>query len=168
MVWFILDKKYHNVLLSNWWFSHPDITDFIHTDLCLLCVSFFFHRLICSEKIFNESTSSYNLRTNNIFRRIGMPGPAPIPFLGEMFNVIRKVINFVVRYWETQSLKFVLFRECTRTIQNLLKNTAKLSGECKIMSTRQNKLIDSTFFYINRFTLNNCTFLLVFLKEQLP
>ncbi|CAF1217843.1 unnamed protein product [Adineta steineri] len=32
----------------------------------------------------------YNLRTNNIFRRIGMTGPAPIPFLGEMFNVIRR------------------------------------------------------------------------------
>ncbi|CAF1330384.1 unnamed protein product [Adineta steineri] len=31
----------------------------------------------------------YNLRTNNIFRRIGMPGPAPIPLLGEMFNVMR-------------------------------------------------------------------------------
>ncbi len=62
-----------------------------------------------------------------------MPGPAPVPFLGEMFNVIRKVISFVVRYCETQSLKFVLFRECTKTIQNLLKNMAKLSGECKIM-----------------------------------
>jgi len=112
-------------------------------------------------------TSSYNLRTNNIFRRIGMPGPAPIPFLGEMFNVIRKVMNFVVRYCDTQSLKFVLFRECTRTIQNLLKNTAKLSGECKIMSTWKNKMIDSTFFYIDRFAFNNSTFLLVFLKEQL-
>ncbi|CAF4083217.1 unnamed protein product, partial [Adineta steineri] len=32
----------------------------------------------------------YNLRTNNIFRRIGIPGPAPIPLLGEMFNVIRR------------------------------------------------------------------------------
>ncbi|CAF4114177.1 unnamed protein product [Adineta steineri] len=32
----------------------------------------------------------YNLRTNNIFRRIGMPGPAPIPLLGEMFNVMRR------------------------------------------------------------------------------
>ncbi|CAF1188947.1 unnamed protein product [Adineta steineri] len=32
----------------------------------------------------------YNLRTNNIFRRIGMPGPVPIPLLGEMFNVMRR------------------------------------------------------------------------------
>ncbi|CAF1368232.1 unnamed protein product [Adineta steineri] len=32
----------------------------------------------------------YNLRTNNIFRRTGMPGPAPIPLLGEMFNVMRR------------------------------------------------------------------------------
>ncbi|CAF1093648.1 unnamed protein product [Adineta steineri] len=32
----------------------------------------------------------YNLRTNNIFRRIGIPGPAPIPLLGELFNVMRK------------------------------------------------------------------------------
>ncbi|CAF1405453.1 unnamed protein product [Rotaria sordida] len=32
----------------------------------------------------------YNLRTNNIFRRLGIPGPAPIPILGEMFNVMRK------------------------------------------------------------------------------
>ncbi|CAF3769219.1 unnamed protein product [Adineta steineri] len=32
----------------------------------------------------------YNLRTNNIFRRMGMPGPAPIPLLGEMFNVVRR------------------------------------------------------------------------------
>ncbi|CAF1295808.1 unnamed protein product [Rotaria sordida] len=33
---------------------------------------------------------TYNLRTNNIFRRLGMPGPAPIPFLGETYNIIRK------------------------------------------------------------------------------
>ncbi|CAF1280053.1 unnamed protein product [Rotaria sordida] len=33
---------------------------------------------------------TYNLRTNNIFRRLGMPGPAPIPFLGEAYNIIRK------------------------------------------------------------------------------
>ncbi|CAF4365310.1 unnamed protein product [Adineta steineri] len=32
----------------------------------------------------------YNLLTNNVFRRIGIPGPTPIPFLGEIFNVIRK------------------------------------------------------------------------------
>ncbi|CAF4082627.1 unnamed protein product [Adineta steineri] len=32
----------------------------------------------------------YNLRTNNIFRRIGMPGPAPIPLLSEMFNGMYK------------------------------------------------------------------------------
>ncbi|UJR23765.1 hypothetical protein I4U23_026742 [Adineta vaga] len=32
----------------------------------------------------------YNLRTNNIFCRIGMPSPTPIPLLGEMFNAIRK------------------------------------------------------------------------------
>ncbi|CAF1100675.1 unnamed protein product [Rotaria sp. Silwood1] len=35
----------------------------------------------------------YNLRTNNIFRRLGIPGPAPIPLLGEMFNVIRKGVK---------------------------------------------------------------------------
>ncbi|UJR23768.1 hypothetical protein I4U23_026744 [Adineta vaga] len=34
----------------------------------------------------------YNLWTNNIFRRNGIPGPIPIPFLGEMFNVMRKGI----------------------------------------------------------------------------
>ncbi|CAF1339543.1 unnamed protein product [Rotaria sordida] len=27
---------------------------------------------------------TYKLRTNNIFRRLGMPGPAPIPFVGEL------------------------------------------------------------------------------------
>ncbi|CAF0852129.1 unnamed protein product [Rotaria sordida] len=32
----------------------------------------------------------YNLRTNNIFRRLGIPGPAPIPFLGQLFNIARK------------------------------------------------------------------------------
>ncbi|CAF1093630.1 unnamed protein product [Adineta steineri] len=32
----------------------------------------------------------YNLLTNNVFRRIGIPGPTPIPFLDEIFNVIRK------------------------------------------------------------------------------
>ncbi|UJR23769.1 hypothetical protein I4U23_026745 [Adineta vaga] len=34
----------------------------------------------------------YNLWTNNIFRRLGIPGPTPIPFLGEMFRVMRKGI----------------------------------------------------------------------------
>ncbi|CAF1592583.1 unnamed protein product [Adineta steineri] len=32
----------------------------------------------------------YNLRRNNIFRRLGMPGPEPIPFIGEAYNIIRK------------------------------------------------------------------------------
>ncbi|CAF1403825.1 unnamed protein product [Adineta ricciae] len=32
----------------------------------------------------------YDLRTNNIFRRLGMPSPPPIPVLGEMYNAIRK------------------------------------------------------------------------------
>jgi hypothetical protein len=38
----------------------------------------------------------YNLRTNNIFRRLGIPGPAPIPFLGEMLNIMRKVMSFII------------------------------------------------------------------------
>ncbi|CAF1286695.1 unnamed protein product [Adineta ricciae] len=33
---------------------------------------------------------TYNLRKNNIFRRLGMPGPEPIPFIGEAYNIIRK------------------------------------------------------------------------------
>ncbi|CAF3964027.1 unnamed protein product [Rotaria sordida] len=37
-----------------------------------------------------DNVKIYNLRTNNIFRRLGIPGPAPIPILGEMFNVMRK------------------------------------------------------------------------------
>ncbi|CAF4793104.1 unnamed protein product, partial [Rotaria sp. Silwood1] len=45
---------------------------------------------ISSKWKFNDLNFSYNLRTNNIFRRLGMPGPAPIPILGEMFNVMRK------------------------------------------------------------------------------
>ncbi|UJR23761.1 hypothetical protein I4U23_026738 [Adineta vaga] len=39
-----------------------------------------------------EEYCSYNLWTNNIFRRLAIPGPLPIPFLGEIFNVIRKGI----------------------------------------------------------------------------
>ncbi|CAF3757439.1 unnamed protein product [Rotaria sp. Silwood1] len=36
---------------------------------------------ISSKWKFNDLNFSYNLRTNNIFRRLGMPGPAPIPIL---------------------------------------------------------------------------------------
>ncbi|CAF1403819.1 unnamed protein product [Adineta ricciae] len=32
----------------------------------------------------------YNLRTNNIFRRLGMPSPPPIPVLGELYNAMKK------------------------------------------------------------------------------
>ncbi|CAF1390671.1 unnamed protein product [Adineta steineri] len=35
----------------------------------------------------------YNRRTNNIFRRLGMPGPAPIPFFGDIFSIIHKGLN---------------------------------------------------------------------------
>ncbi len=34
----------------------------------------------------------YNLLTKNVFRQIGIPGPTPIPLLGEFFNVLRKVM----------------------------------------------------------------------------
>jgi hypothetical protein len=38
-----------------------------------------------------EWISSYDLRANNVLRRMGMPGPTPWPFIGDLFNVIRKV-----------------------------------------------------------------------------
>ncbi|CAF1968504.1 unnamed protein product [Rotaria magnacalcarata] len=32
----------------------------------------------------------YKVCSNNIFRRIGIPGPVRIPFFGELFNIIHK------------------------------------------------------------------------------
>ena len=34
---------------------------------------------------------SYHIRRNNIFRQIGIPGPPPIPLLGEIFGAMRRV-----------------------------------------------------------------------------
>ncbi|CAF1184514.1 unnamed protein product [Adineta ricciae] len=48
------------------------------------------NNLSFSTQVYNQYNSSYDLRTNNIFRRLGMPSPPPIPVLGEMYNAIRK------------------------------------------------------------------------------
>ncbi|CAF4668335.1 unnamed protein product, partial [Rotaria socialis] len=53
------------------------ITDSITTALLILLVVTFIYYL-------------YRARKNNIFHRLGVPGPERIPVLGEMFHVIRK------------------------------------------------------------------------------
>ena len=50
---------------------------------------------------------SYDLRTKNIFRRMGMPGPAPIPVLGEMLNLIRKVDSTAARALNSAQMSVV-------------------------------------------------------------
>ena len=60
-----------------------------HT-LCILCVSFILELLMTRTE---KSDCSYHIRVNNVFRRIGIPGPAPIPLLGEIMHVMRKVMS---------------------------------------------------------------------------
>lgn len=71
---------------------------------------------------------SYNLFRNNIFQQIGMPAPIPIPFLGEFFNIFRKVCPSIwfSHRWRCFHLCYV--RVCTKTIWILLKNMVKSSG----------------------------------------
>ena len=60
-------------------------------NLHLLYVNFFYINLIEIYKLIFYQTFSYNIRTNNIFIRLGIPAPPAVPFLGETINVMKKV-----------------------------------------------------------------------------
>ncbi|CAF1447221.1 unnamed protein product, partial [Rotaria sp. Silwood1] len=84
---------------------------------------------ISSKWKFNDLNFSYNLRTNNIFRRLGMPGPAPIPILGEMFNVMRKSMEGVTGIMEygLTGLKYEQWKNA-RSIVSPVFSTTKLKA----------------------------------------
>ena len=83
----------------------------LDTHFGLLHVSIVFHEPSAIVNDVNKLNFSYNLRINNVFRRLGIPGPAPIPLLGEMFNVMRTVMNFINWFDYTHCLLLTLFRE---------------------------------------------------------
>jgi hypothetical protein len=66
--------------------------------LCLSCVSSLFRTFIDFEWKINDTNSSDNLRTNNIFCHLGMPGSLPIPILCEMYNVMRQLSSFTILF----------------------------------------------------------------------
>jgi hypothetical protein len=121
----ITDKHLTLLCSSFFWVIRWNWPNWSYSYSSLLMWIFFSINLLVSNRNFYESNSSYNLRTNNVFSHLEMPSSPPIPLLGKIFNVMRKVLSFMFlfRYilmWHSYS-----FRDHMRTMWILFKNMIK-------------------------------------------